>query len=202
MKQENRKFAQESMALKEHFAEPETKEALRILILQRFSEWLDDVLVEEKPLEGVAAELLAELEGGKEAEAVVRYHQTVYVEPLESAGRETDLRDISTADQRSGESGEEQSRSSELIIFWRRHRGCGFHTDQAARTALLSGRNVSSIAGPHRSLRASALNCKMCCPVSFFHRAPQRLRRSSKRLLQVASTLPLPIARPSLRARA
>lgn len=40
--------------------------------------------------------------------------------------------------------------------------GCGFHTDQAARTALLSGRKVSSIAGPHRSLRASARNWTMC----------------------------------------
>jgi hypothetical protein len=41
-------------------------------------------------------------------------------------------------------------------------KGCGFHTDQAARTALLSGRKVSSIAGPHRSLRASARNWTMC----------------------------------------
>ena len=48
-------------ALKEHFAEAETKEALRTLILQRFAGWLDDVLAEEKPLEGVAEELLAEL---------------------------------------------------------------------------------------------------------------------------------------------
>ena len=33
---------------------------------------------------------------------------------------------------------------------------------QAARTALRSGRSVSSMAGPHRSLRARALNCTMC----------------------------------------
>ncbi len=35
--------------------------------------------------------------------------------------------------------------------------GCGFHTDHAAiRTALRSGRSVSSTAGSHRSLSASA----------------------------------------------
>ena len=34
---------------------------LDYLILQRFAVWLDDVLAEEKPLEGVAEELLAEL---------------------------------------------------------------------------------------------------------------------------------------------
>lgn len=71
MTHEDGNLQQNSSFFNEHFAEAETKEALRILILQRFSEWLDDVLVEEKPLEGVAAELLAELEGGKEAEAGV-----------------------------------------------------------------------------------------------------------------------------------
>ena len=35
-------------------------------------------------------------------------------------------------------------------------------TSQAARTALLSGRRVSWIAGPHRSLRARARSCTMC----------------------------------------
>ncbi|MBZ5626936.1 MAG: glycosyltransferase [Acidobacteriia bacterium] len=35
-------------------------------------------------------------------------------------------------------------------------------TRQAARTALRSGRSVSSIAGPHRSLRARARSCTMC----------------------------------------
>ncbi len=68
MKQEDREFPQKSKFFNEHFAEAETKEALRILILQRFTEWLDDVLVEEKPLEGVAAELLAELDNSKQAE--------------------------------------------------------------------------------------------------------------------------------------
>ena len=33
---------------------------------------------------------------------------------------------------------------------------------QAARTGLRSGRRVSSIAGPHRSLRARARSCTMC----------------------------------------
>ena len=35
-------------------------------------------------------------------------------------------------------------------------------TSQAARTGLRSGRSVSSIAGPHRSLRARARSCTMC----------------------------------------
>jgi molecular chaperone GrpE len=51
----------EPLALSEHFTEAKTKEALRMLILQRFARWLDEVLAEEKPLEGVAEELLAEL---------------------------------------------------------------------------------------------------------------------------------------------
>jgi molecular chaperone GrpE (heat shock protein) len=51
----------ELLHLNNHFAEAKTKEALRVLILQRFAKWLDDVLAEEKPLEGVAAELLSEL---------------------------------------------------------------------------------------------------------------------------------------------
>ena len=33
---------------------------------------------------------------------------------------------------------------------------------QAARTGLRSGRSVSSIAGPHRSLRARHRSCTMC----------------------------------------
>ena len=53
--------------LNEHFAEAKTKEALRVLILQRFATWLDDVLAEEKPLEGVAAELLSELYDGRDS---------------------------------------------------------------------------------------------------------------------------------------
>jgi len=35
-------------------------------------------------------------------------------------------------------------------------------TNQAARTGFRSGRSVSSIAGPHRSLRARARSCTMC----------------------------------------
>ena len=65
MEQEDRKPQLESVALTEHFAEAKTREALRVLILQRFTEWLDAVLAKEKPLEGVAAELLAELYDGK-----------------------------------------------------------------------------------------------------------------------------------------
>ena len=48
--------------------------------------------------------------------------------------------------------------------------GCGSHTGhywsgrtgQATRTAFLRGRSVSSTAGPHRSLRASARSWTMC----------------------------------------
>jgi molecular chaperone GrpE len=54
--------------LNDHFAESKTKEALRVLILQRFATWLDDVLAEEKPLEGVAAELLTELYDGRDSD--------------------------------------------------------------------------------------------------------------------------------------
>src|SRR5437667_1363569 len=73
---------------------------------------------------------------------------------------------------------------------------------QAARTALRNGRSVNSTAGPHRSLRARARSCTMCSPVASFHLAPQRFIRTSNRLLQVASALPLPSGRPSRRARA
>ena len=58
------------MTLNEHFTEAKTKEALRVLILQRFAGWLDDVLAEEKPMEGVAKELLAELYDKKESDTV------------------------------------------------------------------------------------------------------------------------------------
>ena len=57
------------MALNEHFVEAKTKEALRVLILQRFAGWLDDVLAEEKPLEGIAAQLLTELYDQKESDS-------------------------------------------------------------------------------------------------------------------------------------
>src|SRR5713226_2713659 len=73
---------------------------------------------------------------------------------------------------------------------------------QAARTALRSGRSVNSTAGPHRSLRARARSCTMCSPVAPFHLAPQRFIRTSNKLLQVASALPLPSGRPSRRALA
>jgi molecular chaperone GrpE len=61
---ENQSPAHEPSVLHEHFAEAKSKEALKVLILQRFTRWLDDVLAEEKPLQGVAAELLAELQDG------------------------------------------------------------------------------------------------------------------------------------------
>ena len=57
------------MTLNEHFTEANTKEALRVLILQRFAGWLDDVLAEEKPLEGIAAQLLSELYDQKESDS-------------------------------------------------------------------------------------------------------------------------------------
>jgi len=68
LKLEDRRPQPEPLVLKEHFAEAKTKDALRVLILQRFAKWLDDVLAEEKPLEGVAAELLAELHDGKDSD--------------------------------------------------------------------------------------------------------------------------------------
>ncbi len=68
MKLEDRSPQLEPLVLKEHFAEAKTKDALRVLILQRFAGWLDDVLAEEKPLEGVAAELLAELHDRKDSD--------------------------------------------------------------------------------------------------------------------------------------
>ncbi|MBT8367138.1 MAG: nucleotide exchange factor GrpE [Deltaproteobacteria bacterium] len=68
MELEDRSPQFEPLALNENFAEAKTKEALRVLILQRFAGWLDDVLAEEKPLEGVAAELLAELHDRKDSD--------------------------------------------------------------------------------------------------------------------------------------
>lgn len=65
MEPENRSPQLEPVALNAHVADAKTKEALKTLILQRFTGWLDDVLAEEKPLEGVAAELLAELQDEK-----------------------------------------------------------------------------------------------------------------------------------------
>ena len=67
---ENRSSQIEHLTKNEHFSEAKTKEALKVLILRRFADWLDDVLAEEKPLEGVAAELLAELQAEKKTNAV------------------------------------------------------------------------------------------------------------------------------------
>lgn len=60
----------EPVDLTEHLTDAKTKDALKTLILQRFTRWLDDVLAEEKPLEGVAAELLAELQAEKDSDTV------------------------------------------------------------------------------------------------------------------------------------
>jgi molecular chaperone GrpE len=49
---------------------PKTKDPVREQILQRFTNWLDNVLAEEKPLEGIAAELLFELKDGNGSEPV------------------------------------------------------------------------------------------------------------------------------------
>jgi molecular chaperone GrpE len=46
------------------------KDPVREQILQRFANWLDYVLAEEKPIEGIAAELLSELEDGNGSESV------------------------------------------------------------------------------------------------------------------------------------
>src|SRR5450631_2438054 len=59
--------------------------------------------------------------------------------------------------------------------------------------------SVNSMAGSQRSLSARARSCTMCWPVSFFQSAPQRFILISNRLLQVASTLPVPSAKPSRR---
>ena len=68
MELEDRSPQLEPLSLNEHFGEADTKEALRVLILQRFARWLDDVLADEKSLEGVAAELLAELHDVKDSD--------------------------------------------------------------------------------------------------------------------------------------
>jgi hypothetical protein len=66
-----------------------------------------------------------------------------------------------------GGSGGGAIKKNKLFYFvnYEGYRGCGSHTGhrrQAARTALRSGRSVSSIAGPQRSLRARARSCTMC----------------------------------------
>ena len=70
MKLEDQNPQPELSYLNEYFSGSKTKEALRILILQRFARWLDDVLAEEKPLEGIAAELLAELRDERDCDTV------------------------------------------------------------------------------------------------------------------------------------
>ena len=66
----NQKPPIEISTLNDHFAEAKTKEALRTLLVQRFAKWLDEVLAEEKPLKGIAAELLAELYDERDPDAV------------------------------------------------------------------------------------------------------------------------------------
>ncbi len=70
MEPEDQNSPPELSYLNEYFSDAKTKEALRILILQRFAGWLDDVLAEEKPLEGIAAELLAELHDDRDPDTV------------------------------------------------------------------------------------------------------------------------------------
>ena len=58
------------------------------------------------------------------------------------------------------------------------------------------------MASAQRSLRASARSWRMWRPVGTFQREPARFIRIWNRVLQVASTLPLPIGRPAARAAA
>lgn len=79
--------------------------------------------------------------------------------------------------------------------------GCVFHPDQAARrTAVRRGARVRRMACSKRSLRPRARSWRMCSPLCSFQRAPGRFMRNETRLLQVASTAPLPIGRPCWRA--
>jgi len=52
-----------SLALPEDVPVKQTEQSVREQIVQRFETWLDEVLAEEEPLEGIADELLSELEG-------------------------------------------------------------------------------------------------------------------------------------------
>ena len=82
--------------------------------------------------------------------------------------------------------------------------GCVSHIDNyaACLTERASGFSAKWIAWLQRSLSAKARKCTTCSPVRSFQREPGRFILSSKRLLHVASTLPLPIGRPALRADA
>src|SRR5476649_1982858 len=80
--------------------------------------------------------------------------------------------------------------------------GCGSHPDHAASLIdLRRGARVSASAAFHRSLRASARRCRIRSPVASFHLEPGRFMRMATRLLQVASTLPLPTGNPFARAQ-
>jgi molecular chaperone GrpE len=69
LEMENRRPETKVPAITEQFDEAEPKDALRELLLHRFARWLDTVLAEEKPLEGIAAELLAEIEAENNSES-------------------------------------------------------------------------------------------------------------------------------------
>ena len=80
--------------------------------------------------------------------------------------------------------------------------GSASHADHAALTGLRRCCRVRSMASFHLSERASARSWTMRLAEGCFHRAPGRFRRTAMRLLQVASTTPLPTGRPSRRASA
>lgn len=75
------------------------------------------------------------------------------------------------------------------------------YVDYAARwTAVRRGARTSCMAASQRSLSARARNRTMSSPVPRFHLDPGRFILISKRLLQLASTVPLPTGRPCCRA--
>jgi Zn-dependent protease with chaperone function len=98
--------------------------------------------------------------------------------------------------------------STLLSILWQIYvtaksfRGRASHADHAALTGLRRCCRVRSMASFHLSERASARSWTMRLAEGCFHRAPGRFRRTAMRLLQVASTTPLPTGRPSRRASA
>ena len=75
--------------------------------------------------------------------------------------------------------------------------GSNPYVDYAARrTPVRRGARTNCMAASHRSLNARARNRTMSSPVPGFHRAPDRFILTSNRLLQLASTGPLPTGRP------
>ena len=56
-----------SLALPENVPVKQTEQSVRDQIVRRFEKWLDDVLAEEEPLQGIADELFSELEGKSES---------------------------------------------------------------------------------------------------------------------------------------